>query len=107
MNLTSLQGGGNDCYWNFNGKCTNPAMTPPYNKKKESQSRRDWDSKMNCVFTQIGVPMCSGYLQEGYVEWPSARNKRIVIEILKMFGLRTVSKEKGLNPRKVNTRRLT
>ena len=91
MNLREIEGGVNDCYWNFRGKCTNPAITEVWFSKNKSPSR-DWDSKLGCCYTQIGVPQCGGYLQQGYIDSTYARNRRLGIEILKMFGLVKLSK---------------
>lgn len=48
----------NNCYFNFEGKCTYPKSY----SKHIGVSGRDWDSKENCVFTQYGAQTtCSNY----------------------------------------------
>jgi hypothetical protein len=58
-------GGVNDCHWNLEGRCTNFLVT---RNKRVSQFTRDWYSKQNCTFTQIGVHICGAYLPEGSIE---------------------------------------
>ena len=57
-----LVSGHNDCYWNIGGRCTNPKIT---GKKIVT---RDWNSKINCTLTQIGVVQCGEYWQQGLAE---------------------------------------
>ncbi len=54
-----LASGINNCYWNINKKCTNCEIT----RKKINKlfKSRDWDSKINCVYTILGVHLCHGY----------------------------------------------
>ena len=64
MNNLTTKSGKNNCYWNIKRKCTNPKIT----RCKHiiiGGSGRDWDSKMNCIFTQDGAQSsCSAYLFE-------------------------------------------
>jgi hypothetical protein len=62
MNGIPLSGGVNDCVWNIDGRCTNYKVT--LNPKNPAYGR-DWDSKINCTLTQLGVNLCGAYLQEG------------------------------------------
>lgn len=54
-----LISGHNDCYWNFEGRCTFDKY-----KKHRRAGQRDFDSKENCTFTQIGTQLCSWYKKE-------------------------------------------
>jgi hypothetical protein len=65
-----LGAGINDCNFNINGRCTNQIIT---RNILQSGFSRDWDSKQNCVYTQIGVLLCSCYLQESAAEGYGSR----------------------------------
>ena len=58
------EGGKNDCYWNFYGKCTSWVVTQT---KPHSKHSRNWNSNQNCTLTQLGTPICGEYLQKGKV----------------------------------------
>ena len=62
MNGLPCESGKNDCYWNYEGRCTSWIVTQTKNR---SNLTRNWDSKRNCTLTQIGVPMCGEYLRGG------------------------------------------
>lgn len=55
-----LISGHNDCWWNFEGKCT----YHKYDKSKAEKFKRNFESKENCTVTQLGVQLCSNYTQE-------------------------------------------
>lgn len=57
------ESGVNDCYWNTDGRCTSFQVT----RNPKKWHSRDWDSRQNCVYTQIGVHLCGAYLPEGKV----------------------------------------
>jgi hypothetical protein len=59
-----IKSGVNDCRWNIDGRCTNYKVTK---NKQIHEFSRDWDSKQNCVYTQLGVYICGGYLSAGKV----------------------------------------
>jgi len=56
-----LKSGVNNCYWNIQGKCSNWVIT---RNKNLHDFSRDWDSKQNCVYTILGVHLCSEYKPE-------------------------------------------
>ena len=64
MNGIPLESGINDCYWNIEGRCTSWKCTQATPIKDQS---RYWGSKQNCTLTQMGVPICGEYLQEGKI----------------------------------------
>lgn len=58
MNTQSYKGNINNCYYNFQGRCTHPNSET----KRVGSSGRDFDSKINCIFTQNGAQgVCSWY----------------------------------------------
>lgn len=60
VNLNT-KSGENNCYYNINSGCTNPKIS----KGLAGESGRDWDSKINCTFTQDGAQsLCSEYFFE-------------------------------------------
>jgi hypothetical protein len=63
MHGIKLESGTNDCYWNLEGKCTCKAIT-----RITTTTSRDWDSKINCTVTQLGVHLCSEYKSQGKTE---------------------------------------
>ena len=65
MNGIPCESGKNDCHWNVDGRCTSWVCTQT--KSVPGQSR-NWDSRQNCTLTQVGVPICGEYLQEGKVK---------------------------------------
>lgn len=64
MNGIVLESGVNDCNFNINGRCTNQVIT---RGSIPASFSRDWDSEQNCVYTQLGISLCDGYLQESCV----------------------------------------
>lgn len=58
MNGIELKSGINDCHWNTDGKCQCYNVTKHVNGYGYS---RDWYSKQNCTYTQIGTSLCSEY----------------------------------------------
>lgn len=57
-NLTT-KAGENNCYYNINGKCTEPIVN---HTSILVGSGRIWDSQINCVVTQDGAQsVCSAY----------------------------------------------
>lgn len=62
MNGIELKSGVNNCFWNLEGRCTNPLVTR--NPIDKMFSSRDWDSKQNCTVTILGVHNCSAYKQQ-------------------------------------------
>ncbi|MFA7114939.1 MAG: hypothetical protein WC214_05705 [Candidatus Omnitrophota bacterium] len=70
MHGIELKGGVNDCYYNIEGKCVNKAIT-----RRKTNMRCDWDSKINCSHTQLGVDYCSEYLRQEFAENPELRRK--------------------------------
>lgn len=62
MSNLHTKSGENNCYYNIEGRCTNPALTKNKPTAKDG-SGRDWDSKQNCTVTQDGAQgVCTGYL---------------------------------------------
>lgn len=61
MNGIKLIGGVNNCFWNVNGKCTNPQVTRNEVPACFSMKGRDWESTQNCTVTILGIFCCSGY----------------------------------------------
>lgn len=59
MHGIELKSGVNNCYWNIDGKCTNPKIT-----KEKVIGFHDWNSTMSCVYTILGCDLCSGYLHQ-------------------------------------------
>jgi hypothetical protein len=72
MHGITLGSGINDCFWNIDGRCTNKQIT---RNKIPSSFSRDWDSKQNCTMTQLGVRLCSCYLQQSAAEYPVAARR--------------------------------
>jgi hypothetical protein len=63
MNGIEVKSGINNCLWNVSGKCTNTDVTKT--KTTTAESKRDWDSQINCPFTIYGAFLCSGFFPEG------------------------------------------
>ncbi len=63
MHGIELKSGHNDCYWNFEGRCTHKRT---YHDGDELPYgwRANWDSKENCTLTQLGIQLCSNYKRE-------------------------------------------
>lgn len=62
MHGIELKSGVNDCYWNFEGRCTHPCTCR--GGGMWIGHPRNWDSKENCTLTQLGIQLCSNYKRE-------------------------------------------
>ena len=61
MHGIEIKDGFNDCWWNTKGMCT-------YDKYKMFAKGERWhDSHERCTMTQLGVHLCSWYMQEGTI----------------------------------------
>lgn len=60
MSNISDEQGVNDCKYNYQGKCKSPNIVA--NKgKRIGEFGFVWDSKINCVFSQMGTQLCGAY----------------------------------------------
>jgi hypothetical protein len=53
--------GVNDCYFNYQGKCTSPKVD---RAGKVGIGGHVFSSKLNCVYSQRGTQLCSAYIKE-------------------------------------------
>jgi hypothetical protein len=68
-----LISGVNDCYWVYNGRCTNPDVT---RNKIQPCFVHDWNSKMNCPLTICGSFNCGGFkIMYERITQPYLRNR--------------------------------
>jgi hypothetical protein len=58
INGIEITVGVNNCSWNWDGVCMNPNITK---KKLPPHETRDWESKVKCGFTILGISHCSGF----------------------------------------------
>ena len=59
-----IKGGVNDCHWNIDGICSNWLVSTNERKIIATHSR-NWESRIRCPLTQLGVHLCSEYIHEG------------------------------------------